>query len=73
VAPYAVRAKKGAPIAAPINRNELSDNNLNPQSFNIKNILQRLEQKNDPWANINKNKNSLSKAEKLLGVLTAER
>jgi len=69
VAPYAVRAKKGAPIAAPIERDEISDNKLNPQSFNIKNIFQRLEHKPDSWENINKKKNSLSKAEKLLESL----
>jgi bifunctional non-homologous end joining protein LigD len=48
VAPYAVRAIEGAPVATPLSWKELADNKLNAQSFNMKNISQRLSRKSDP-------------------------
>lgn len=50
VAPYAVRALPGAPVAAPLSWDELDDGDLGPQSFNIKNLFRRLGQKQEPWA-----------------------
>lgn len=52
VAPYAVRAKPGAPVATPIDLSELGDSRLEPQRWSMGNILQRLGQKGDPWADI---------------------
>jgi bifunctional non-homologous end joining protein LigD len=49
VAPYALRARPGAPVATPINWNELKNPGLNSQSYNISNIFRRLSQKQDPW------------------------
>jgi bifunctional non-homologous end joining protein LigD len=49
VPPYAVRAKRGAPVATPLEWGELKDTSLNSQSYNIKNILRRMGQKDDPW------------------------
>jgi bifunctional non-homologous end joining protein LigD len=49
VAPYAVRAKAGAPVAAPIDWDEVAEPNLNSRSYNIKNIFHRLSSKKDPW------------------------
>jgi bifunctional non-homologous end joining protein LigD len=66
VPPYSVRPKEGAPIAAPIEWDELSNSNLNAQSFNIKNIFNWLSKKQDPWKDINKKKNSLKRARKVL-------
>lgn len=50
VAPYAVRALPGAPVAAPLAWDELEDGDLGPQSFNIENLFRRLGQKQDPWS-----------------------
>ena len=50
VAPYSVRAKRGAPVAAPLDWKEVFDSQINPQTFNLKNIKLRLAQKGDPWA-----------------------
>lgn len=47
-APYAVRAKPGAPVAVPIGWDELNSS-MSPQKYNIKNIFRRLSQKKDPW------------------------
>lgn len=64
VAAYAVRAKPGAPVATPLDWDELSDHNLNSQSYNIKNLPQRLLQKKDPWKGMGDRPYSLAKAQK---------
>lgn len=47
VAPYAVRPKSGAPIATPIDWDELS--RVEPGTYTLDNIRRRLGQKDDPW------------------------
>ena len=49
VAPYALRARPGAPVAAPITWEELKDPKLQPQSYTMKNIFKRLASAEDPW------------------------
>jgi bifunctional non-homologous end joining protein LigD len=49
VAPYAVRPIQGAPIAAPLQWEELGDKDLTARRYNIRNIFKRLEQTGDPW------------------------
>lgn len=65
VSPYAVRAKEGAPIATPIDWNEVTSK-LTPTKYTIKNIFRRLARKQDPWKDINKNACSLKKPRKIL-------
>ena len=48
VAPYSVRARPGAPVATPIDWDELGD--ADPQRYTVANIMRRLGQKDDPWA-----------------------
>jgi len=59
VAPYALRALPGAPVAAPLDWEELKRSELNPRSYNINNIFRRLSQKEDPWKDIFRNKYTL--------------
>jgi bifunctional non-homologous end joining protein LigD len=59
VAPYAVRAIEGAPIATPIRWSEVNKN-LTAQKYNIKNIFARLEKKGDAWENFEKSACSLA-------------
>ncbi len=47
VAPYAVRAHPGAPVATPLYWDELTNKKLSSQTYTIKNIAPRLVQ--DPW------------------------
>lgn len=49
VPPYAVRAREGAPVAAPITWNELSDID-SAQAFDIYSMRDRLTDGDDPWS-----------------------
>lgn len=55
VAPYAVRPLPGAPVATPLDWDELNRSNLHSQSYTVHNIFQRLGQKMDPWQEIEAN------------------
>jgi bifunctional non-homologous end joining protein LigD len=52
VAPYAVRAKPGAPVATPLEWDEFVDPSLHSQTYTVENIFRRLGQMSDPWADI---------------------
>jgi bifunctional non-homologous end joining protein LigD len=52
VAPYALRARPGAPVATPLDWNELGRPDLTSQTYNLENIFRRLGQKEDPWRDI---------------------
>jgi bifunctional non-homologous end joining protein LigD len=62
VAPYAVRAIEGAPVAAPLDWSEVKKELL-PQKFTIENIVQRATKKN-PWKNLEKSAKKLNLYEK---------
>lgn len=53
VAPYSVRAKKGAPVAMPISWDELEDLK-SAQAYNIRNVLNHLKDMGDPWRDIDR-------------------
>ncbi len=62
VAPYAVRARAGAPVAAPLDWEELESDEVGPRSFDVASIPRRLEERGDPW------KGSWRRASSLRGV-----
>lgn len=66
VAPYAVRALPGAPIATPVTWDEVACKALTAQKFTIKNIEKRLDKIGDPLANYHQKPSSLSKVVKLI-------
>jgi len=66
VAPYAVRAKPGAPVATPLDWNELSDTTIGPRRYTLGNIFRRLGQKADPWANMAREAADIGKLETAL-------
>ncbi len=49
VAPYTLRAKKGAPASVPLDWDELSRPNLAPDAYTLKNLQRRTARKEDPW------------------------
>jgi bifunctional non-homologous end joining protein LigD len=69
VAPYAVRPRPGAPVATPLDWEELSDGDLNSQTYNIGNIFRRLGQKQDPWGGMTDESSSLKEPSRLLEKL----
>jgi bifunctional non-homologous end joining protein LigD len=52
VAPYAVRALPGAPVATPLEWPELRDPQLTPRRWTLRTIGARLAERGDPWADI---------------------
>jgi bifunctional non-homologous end joining protein LigD len=52
VAPYALRARPGAPIATPVAWKEALTAGLSPRKYTIRNIFRRLGQTDDPWAGL---------------------
>lgn len=50
IAPYSLRAKPGAPLAAPLAWEELDDPALRPDGFTVANIMRRLSDGGDRWA-----------------------
>lgn len=49
VAPYGVRAKPKAPVAVPLQWEELSDGGLKPDRWTVKSVGDRLKAEGDPW------------------------
>jgi bifunctional non-homologous end joining protein LigD len=52
VAPYAVRALRGAPVATPLRWEELDDAGLRADAHTLATVPDRLERDGDPWAAI---------------------
>jgi len=63
-APYAVRAKPGAPVATPLDWHELNNSELHSQQYNLGNIFRRLSQKTDPWQGKMDQTGSLAQAQR---------
>ena len=58
---YAVRARKGAPVSAPLQWNELRKG-FRPDGITIQTVFERLEQIEDPWKDFWRRATSLDKA-----------
>jgi bifunctional non-homologous end joining protein LigD len=69
VAPYSVRAEPGAPVATPLDWPEALAADLTAQRYVVRNIFQRLGQKADPWAAIDRSAATVSKAAQRLAHL----
>jgi bifunctional non-homologous end joining protein LigD len=52
VAPYAVRALPGAPVAMPVSWDEVASDALHPQGFKLRAVGERLRSAGDVWANM---------------------
>jgi len=61
VAPFAVRARPGAPVATPLAWEELDDRKLDSETFRLSNVRRRIEAP-DPWRNVMRRKQSLRRA-----------
>jgi bifunctional non-homologous end joining protein LigD len=69
VAPYSIRARKTASVAAPITWDELKNPGLKPDAYTIENIFNLLEHRSDPWKGIYQKGQSLKGAAERLASL----
>lgn len=60
IPPYAVRARPGAPVATPLDWNELA--RTEPRRYTIRNVFRRLAQKDDPWGDLRRHARSPERA-----------
>ncbi|MGC9318013.1 MAG: DNA ligase D [Armatimonadota bacterium] len=68
VAPYSARARPGAPVATPLDWEELDDPETGPQRWTVANILDRLAERGDPWADIDRRARDLAEVvDELMG------
>jgi bifunctional non-homologous end joining protein LigD len=49
VAPYSTRASAGAPVSVALEWDELDDPDLRPDRWTIRTVLERLEERGDPF------------------------
>lgn len=49
VAPYSLRARPGAPVATPLDWDELSREGMDPRRYRLENLFRRLARKEDAW------------------------
>jgi bifunctional non-homologous end joining protein LigD len=72
VAPYAVRARPGAPVATPLDWGEV-EQGASPRGWTMLSLPRRLAQKGDPWSGLMRHALSLdSRREALDGLLDCE-
>lgn len=71
VAPYAVRARPGAPVATPVDWHEV-EAGASPRDWTIRNVPDRLAQKEDPWAGLMRHARSLAGRRERLDELLAQ-
>lgn len=71
IAPYSVRGRPGAPIAMPIDWDEVEDPAMQPNGFRLRDIRKRIGERGDPWAKLRTQLASLDDAEAALDKWTA--
>jgi bifunctional non-homologous end joining protein LigD len=69
-APYAVRAKPGAPVSAPCSWEEIERGEVGPRTFSVRSMPERLAQVGDLWADMRRRRRSLSRPIGRLRTLT---
>lgn len=69
VAPYVVRSIEGGPISMPIAWDELDDESVGPQTFTLRNSIQRLKKQGDAWEGMYGTRDRLTDARDRLAKL----
>jgi bifunctional non-homologous end joining protein LigD len=65
-ATYTVRARRGAPVSAPCTWKEVERGEVEPSTFTVRNILQRVQEIGDVWAEMQPHGKSLKRAIELV-------
>lgn len=71
VAPYSVRARPTAPVATPLEWDELNTRGLRADQFTIRDLPKRLAGQGDPWADMYRHARSLTGPRERLAKLRA--
>lgn len=71
VAPYSVRARGGAPVATPLEWDELDTRGLRADRFSIRDVPKRVAGQGDPWADMFRHARSLAGPRERLAKLRA--
>jgi bifunctional non-homologous end joining protein LigD len=61
VAPFSLRALPGAPVAVPLEWAEATARDFDPRRYTLTNVFRRIARKRDPWANLRRTRQSLSR------------
>ena len=61
-APYAVRAKPGAPVSAPCTWEEVEQGGVTPRTFTLRTMAARLDTVGDVWSDLRRSRRSLRRA-----------
>jgi bifunctional non-homologous end joining protein LigD len=61
VAPYSLRALPGAPVAVPLDWDEVTANDFDPRRYRLANVFRRLGHKRDPWEGMRRHAQSVSR------------
>ena len=61
-APYAVRAKRGAPVSAPCRWEEIESGAVEPRTFMLRTMASRIEEVGDLWSDLLQRRRSLKRA-----------
>lgn len=72
VPPYAVRPRPGAPVAVPLDWDDLDDPDLKGNAWTVENVFRRVSRKDDPWKGMTRHARSLEKPRERLEALEAE-
>lgn len=72
VAPYAVRARLGGPVATPLHLGELDDAATRPDGWTLRSVPERLERDGDPWRDIDRSRQTITAARRRLEEALAE-
>jgi bifunctional non-homologous end joining protein LigD len=62
VAPYAVRARPGAPVAVPVEWEELATRGMRADRYHLANLSRRTDHVDDPWAGLARHARGLATA-----------
>jgi bifunctional non-homologous end joining protein LigD len=60
VAPYTLRALAGAPVAVPLDWDEVTSSEFEPRRYRLTNVFRRLSRKRDPWHGMNRHARSIA-------------
>jgi len=69
VAPWSLRARPGAPVAAPVPWRDLEEGRVGPEHPSLRNVFRSLGQRSDPWRDLGVERGSVTGARERLGAL----